>query len=579
MSCIILVVKGKPQGERMKLMKKKNIKKLLSILCVTAMVTALFFGCSKAETKEVTAVSADAGTVAVATATRVSDIIDENDMFSDKDLDPSYTASEASTITLKDSASTSDSSFVTIDGDTITITAEGIYEISGSLSNGQIIVDVADENAKVQLVFDGVDINCETSAAVYVKQADKVFITLADGSKNTLSNSSDFVQTDDNNVNAVIYSRDDLTLNGSGSLTVNAKYGHAISSKDDLKLCGGTYVINADEKNGLDANDSVRITSSNITITSVNDAIHADNDEDETQGFVYIKDGTVTINAEDDGIHASAAILIKDGTVDIQKSTEGVEARMIEVQGGTVDVVASDDGFNASSGSSTTSTTTTTDQTAVSTNSTETEVIETAYGAERPDMSSEMPSGEAPSGNMQQGDMAGGGMMDTDSSCYLLISGGVVTVNADGDGLDSNGYMYIAGGYTVVYGPTNSGNGALDSGVSIEVSGGTVIALGASGMAEGFSDSSTQGAILCNSVSGSKGDTVTLTDSNGNEIISIESLKSFGSVAISTPDITQGSTYTISAGSTSADIEMSSLVYTDSQGNMMGGGMQGGRGF
>lgn len=564
-------------------MRTKRIKRILSIVCVTALLATVFFGCSKSDTEETTAVSTDSSTVEVATATRVSDIIDESKMFSDRDLDPSYDSSEASTITLKDSASTTDSSSVTIDGDTITISEKGIYEVSGSLSNGQIIVDVADENAKVQLVFNGVNINCDTSAAVYVKQADKVFITLADGTENSLSNTSEFVQIDDNNINAVVYSRDDLTLNGTGTLNVTAKYGHAVSSKDDLKLCGGTYVITADVKNGLDANDSVRITDSVITITSGNDAIHADNDEDETEGFVYIKDGTVTINAEDDGIHASAAILIKDGTVDIQNSYEGIEARMIEVQGGDVSVVSSDDGFNASSGSSSGDT----QQMPTSTDSTTLEAQEMAFGGGRPDMQDgEMPSGEAPSGDMPEGDeqmqgggmqggMQGGGMMDSDSSCYLLISGGTVTVNAGGDGLDSNGYMYFAGGYTIVYGPTSSADGALDSGVSIEVSGGTVIALGASGMAEGFDDTSTQGGILCNSVSGESGDTVTLTDSQGNELVSVTSPKSFSSVAVSTPEITEGNTYTLTAGSTSAEIEMTSIVYTDSQG-MMGGGMQGG---
>ncbi len=565
-------------------MNKNALKKFIAVSCAAILIAAALFGCTKIDNTDTTEAAEATQTSAGATS-KLSDIIDESDMFSDRDLDPSYDESEASTITLKDGGSSSDSENVTIDGDTVTITAEGIYVVKGSLSNGQIVVEATDEKAKVQLVFDGVEINCDTSAAVYVKQADKVFITLADGSKNTLSNTSDFVQTDDNNVNAVIYSRDDLTLNGSGALTVNAKYGHAISSKDDLKLCGGTYEINADEKNGLDANDSIRITSSTISVTSANDALHAENDEDENAGFIYIKDGELTINAADDAIHGTSAILIKDGTVDIQSSNEGIEARMIEVQGGDVSVVASDDGFNASSGNSATSDA---QQMPQQQDTTELQTEEVSQGATPPeppsgDMpSGEMPSGEAPSDDTTQGGMPGGGMnggmMDSDSNCYLYITGGNITVDAGGDGLDSNGYISIEGGYTVVYGAENAGNGALDSGVSITVSGGTVIALGMSGMAEGFDESSTQGAILCNSVSGNKGDTVTLTDSSGKELISVEAVRSFDSVAVSTPDIAEGSTYTITAGSTSAQIEMTSIVYSDSQGGMpggMGGGRQG----
>ena len=555
-------------------MKKNLVKKVLSVLFAVALL-ATVYGCTKTaeESTNLTTNTASVGTTDISfTGTKVEDIIDESDMFTDRELDSSYDSVTA-TITLKDSGTAVDGENVTVDGDTVTITAEGVYVLSGSLTNGQIIVE-AQDTEKVQLVLSGVDINCETSAAIYVKQADKVFITSAKGTSNTLTNSADFVQTDDNNVNAVVYSKDDLVLNGEGTLSVTAKYGHAVSSKDDLKVTGGTYNITSEEKNGLDANDSVRITQASITITAANDAIHADNDEDSAQGYVYIKDGTVVINAEDDAIHASSAVKIADGTVTVESCTEGIEGNVIHLAGGTIDITASDDAVNASSGSSTTdaqqalgtATASTTDDTLTA--------EATAMG-EMP--SGEAPSGEAPSGNMQGG-MQGGAMMDTDESCYLQISGGTITVDSGGDGLDSNGYMYITGGTTVVYGAENSGNGALDSGISIEVTGGNIIALGMSGMAEGFSDSSTQGAILCNSVSGSEGDTVSVKDASGKVLISVTAVRSFNSVAVSTPDMTSGNTYTITAGSSSADIELSSTVYSDSAVGGMGGmrgGMQG----
>lgn len=206
------------------------------------------------------------------------------------------------------------SSGVSISGNIITITKEGTYVLSGALSEGQIVVDA--DSAKVQLVLDNADITCASSAAIYVKNADKTFITLAEGSENILMNTAEYEAIDDNNIDAVIFSKDDLTLNGKGTLTINSEYGHGIVSKDDLKLVGGTYNITA-ENHALSGKDSVRIADGTYNLTSCKDGIHSENADDDEKGFVYIASGDFTIESIGDGIDASYVVQIDDGDFDI----------------------------------------------------------------------------------------------------------------------------------------------------------------------------------------------------------------------------------------------------------------------
>ena len=187
--------------------------------------------------------------------------------------------------------------------------------ISGTLTNGQIIIDT-NENAKVRLVLNGVQINSDTSAALYIKQADKVFVTLAQGSNNTLSNMQEFVAIDDSNIDGVVFSKSDLTFNGQGSLTVNAAYGHGIVCKDDLVFTGGNYTVNA-QNQGVTANDSVRIADGTFAVTAGKDAIHAENTENSDLGFIYIANGTFTLNASGDGLDASGVVQVDNGTMNI----------------------------------------------------------------------------------------------------------------------------------------------------------------------------------------------------------------------------------------------------------------------
>ena len=302
-------------------------------------------------------------------ASSVSDSItylDAADMFTKRDKQSDYASEDATEITLSDSKSTCNSPAVRISDNQITITRAGTYVLSGSLTNGQIVVDVSGE--KVQIVLKDASINCDTSAAIYVKSADKVFVTLAENTSNTLTNTKDFVAIDDNNIDAVIFSKSDLSLNGSGTLTIHAAYGHGIVSKDDLVITSGTYDITA-ARHALSGKDSVRIADGVFTLNAKKDGIHSENTDNDEKGFIYIADGTfsitcdsdgmdaeetlqvdggtITIAAGDDGLHADGDLVLNDGTITITKSYEGLEGKTVTIAGGSYAVTSSDDGVNA----------------------------------------------------------------------------------------------------------------------------------------------------------------------------------------------------------------------------------------
>ncbi len=237
------------------------------------------------------------------------------DMFTKRDYKVEYDAGEATLIQLKGSSATCGEGAVKFDGSNIILQDEGTYVLRGSLENGMIIVD-AENTDKLQLVLDNASIHSETSASIYVLQADKVFVTLAEGTTNILSNGGSFEAIDDNNIDAVIFSKGDLTLNGLGSLQVISPAGHGIISKDDLVITSGAYTIDC-ASHGLDANDSVRLINAAFSINSGKDGIHAENNDDTELGYVYIESGSYQINAAGDGISAGATLQIENGSFDI----------------------------------------------------------------------------------------------------------------------------------------------------------------------------------------------------------------------------------------------------------------------
>ncbi len=474
--------------------------------------------------------------------------VDTSDLIqlTDKDTTTDYDSS-ASSIKLNGDSIDCSSSGVTINKTTATITAPGTYVISGTLSDGQIIVNV-DKKEDVHLVLDGVDITCFDSAPIYIMSADKTIITLAEGSLNTLTDSENFTYTDSESEepNAALFSKDNLTINGSGSLTVNANFNNGIQTKNHLKIISGKITVTA-ANDALKGKDSVTITGGTFKLTTKGDGINSSNAEEEGRGYIHITggdfditsdgkgingatliyteggnftissdddsihsngdvtiaDGSFTLASDDDGIHADSDLTINGGTVSITRSYEGLEGGGVNINGGDISVYASDDGINVASGND-----------------------------------------ESASGGMWGKDA-----FASDSCCVLTITGGNVYINCSGDGLDSNGTIVMSDGNVVVDGPDSSANGALDYGISFEITGGNLIAIGASGMSENVTGG-TQCAALLN-FSGSLGGTmITITDSDNNVIASIKSSKNWGSLNISTPAIETGVTYNVCAGGT-----------------------------
>ena len=505
--------------------------------------------------------------------------IELSDYFSKRDLSGEWDEKDAVAIRWENGAALCESDEVTVSGENVTITTPGVYVLSGTAQDATVTVDASSED-KVQLVLNGVSLTSADSAAILIENADKAFITLAEGTENTLANGGAFDGSSD--VDAVIFSRDDLTLNGTGSLTVVSPAGHGIVGKDDLKIASGTYTITAANR-GIDANDSLRIADGDFTIESGKDALRAKEDE-EGKGWVllfggsydltvgggaanapahreewgwgrrqretpavetttesrkgikssgnlivlggtyainaaddalhanadlWIADGTLIISTGDDGIHADDSLLISGGEIDIRQSYEGIEATAITVSGGSVSLTASDDGLNAAGGND-----------------------ESGFGWND--------------------------MFTSDGVSSITISGGEVHVNASGDGIDSNGDLFVTGGSVVVSGPTNSGNGALDYNGSASITGGTVIAAGAVGMAQSFGSGSSQVSFLVN-LSGGAGSEITVTDQSGRVILSGTVEKQFTCVVISSPELQVGESYTVSSGTSSATVNITSV--------------------
>ena len=410
------------------------------------------------------------------------------------------------TITLSDGAQRADGAGVAVAGDTVTVTSGGSYRVTGTLTNGQIVVNAPEET--VVLALDGASVACENSAALYVVDAKKVILSLVSGSENALASTGEYVQTDGNTVDAALFSKDDLTIKGSGALAVSSETGHGIVSKDELKIQSGTLTVTAAKK-GLAANDLVEITGGDITVAS---GKH--------------------------GIHCDEALMISHGSISITESFEGLEAKTIEISGGSISVAASDDGLNASD-----------------------------------------PNASSSGSNAPFSGRGGfGGMDEAQAGTYILISGGRLTVNAAGDGIDSNGDLTITGGEIYVSGPTNSGNSAFDYAGAGTITGGTVIAAGSSGMAQSLS-SGTQGVVLLTlSAAQSAGSAVTLKDANGVLLASFTPEKSYSSVVISAPGMESGGTYAVACGSESRSITLEGFAYSEDGFGGFGGGKFGGMG-
>ena len=291
------------------------MKRFLSILLILTLTLSLLAGCGK---DSITDGTNNGNATTPTDNTKPADVDfskTDSDMFTERDNKTDFDDSKAVTIHLNGTSATSSSNSVNISGSRVTITEEATYVISGELTDGMLIVNAPD-TAKLQIVLNGANITSKTSAALYILEADKVFVTLAEGTNNALANGGSFTAIDDNNIDGALFSKQDLTLNGTGSLTITSPAGHGIVCKDDLVVTGGTYTIHS-ASHAVDANDSVRIANAKFTIDAGKDAIHCENTEDAEKGFIYISSGTIQAEAEGDGIAASAYLQIEDGTFDL----------------------------------------------------------------------------------------------------------------------------------------------------------------------------------------------------------------------------------------------------------------------
>lgn len=422
--------------------------------------------------------------------------------------DTSYDEADAVDVTLSGSGSgaESDSDAVTSEEGTVTISASGTYVLSGDLA-GQVVVNSTGDGV-VRLVLDDASITSSTSAAINVLDAESVVVVLADGSDNSLTDAASYDDTSDEAPTGALYSTADLTIGGTGSLTVTGNANNGIVGKDGLVITGGTIDVTSVD-DGIIGKDYLAITDGTITVEAVDDGIKSDNTEDAGSGFVLIQGGDITVTSQDDGIKG-VQVLVAGGTIDVAESNEAMEGSLIIIDDGDIELHSADDGVNVSTSDDSTATD-------------------------------------------GQGGM--GGSMEADSSLNLVINGGTLEVWASGDGLDSNGNATITGGDIVVYGPTTDGNGALDVNGTFEITGGTLMATGSSGMMVAPSTDSAQGW-LATALSGTAtaGSEAVITDADGTEVAAYTIEKDFASVVFSSADIEQGASYTVTVDGTSTTV-------------------------
>ena len=488
----------------------------------------------------------------------------------------SYDESKATQVTLADQTATVTGQGASFSDQTLTITQAGTYVLTGSGKNIKLVVEAADTD-QVHLVFQNLTLEGE-GTLLQVNKAQEVVISLAEGSQNALTESQ---ASDDEEVKATIHSQVPLTLNGTGNLTLTALTKNALEVEDDLKVLGGTYTVKA-ANHGFKAEGALDIEAATLTIEAGKDGLLAEHDETTERANISLNPTQLSIAATEDGVDAGNELTIKGGTITVSQSEEGLEARVIRQLGGDVTIKSSDDGVNASAGSSskttdTSATSKTTDASATSntadtsssaghattdsgtTSSSASQATADPAATSQADQANKdknatppsPPAGQAPPQGGQPpqngqgpGGMPPGGQEESDPSLQIILEGGTLTIDAEGDGIDSNGTVSISGGSLVVNGSVQGGNGPLDAAGDITITGGTVWALGTSDMLQGFAQGSTQASITAN-IAGTAGQTLIILDANGKEVTRQTASKDFQAVIMSSADLVDGQTYTI----------------------------------
>lgn len=409
----------------------------------------------------------------------------------------------------------------------IRITQAGTYILRGDYE-GQIQIEAGEEDT-VRLVLDGFSVYCQNTSPIYGIQCKKLVLTLAEGTENQVSDgeSYTFESEEEDEPDAAIFCKDDLSINGTGSLQVNGNYSNGIRGKDDVKIISGQIQVTA-AKDGIKGKDSMLVKDGQIQITSGEDGLKANNDSDPEKGYLIIDGGEIRISAGDDAIHSETWLTIHGGTVAIEESNEGIEGMKVDINGGTIEILSSDDGINAASSG--------------------TEESTDPREAERQ-------------------------KMEADPDVYVQIAGGQITIDAGADGIDSNGNLYVTGGTVYINGPENDSEGALDYNGSAYISGGIFAAVGSFGMMQAFSEESEQRMILVYyDETQTAGTAITLTDESGKEVFSWTPEKSYGCLLLSIPEFADGMTYTLASGESSQELSIEGILTQSGEGGFGGAG-------
>jgi len=593
-------------------------------LAVAALAALVVSGCSGATGESTRADEASTGPISVEVSAGIGagvvEALAANKQSHDSDADHQWDIASEHPVSLDGDSATSDAAGVRIDGTTIRITEAGTYRLSGRLDDGQVVVDAAGDGT-VRLVLDGADITSSTTSAIAVMKAGKAMVVLADQSTNRLTDAGEYVHPDatTDEPNAALFSKADLTVAGSGALTVTGRANDGIGGKDGVVLAGGRITVDAVD-DGIRGKDYLIVRDATVDVTAGGDGLKADNAEDTSAGYVHLASGATTVLAERDGVDAATDVLIADGsatitagggngaTVAADVSAKGIKGGVSVVVGGgdlTVDAAddavhsngvvivdagtlrlrSGDDGVHADTDLTIRGGTLTVEQ---SYEGLESAVVAISGG--EIDVTAADDGINIAGGNDGSGTQPGrGGPMDqfaANDDQQLRITGGTVVINAQGDGLDSNGHVTMTGGTVVVNGPTNGGNGAIDVNGTFDISGGMLLAAGSAGMAEAPEASSSQGWIAATlEATRPAGTVVQIVDGSGDRIATFKSAKSFQSVVFSSSAVTSGAEYAIHIGGSATGAQIGGLYdggstsgathVTDVTAGAGGSGMQG----
>lgn len=550
-----------------------TIKSLLALGMVA--VSAFLWSCQKDDS------GSDSNIPDVQSDYTVASVLAANGLTHEAPDDYTWDTASEIGIALNGNSITTTSSAVSINGTKATITAPGNYIVSGTLNDGQIVVETTSEGT-VRLILNNATINNSTSAAIFVSSATKTILILKEGTENTLTDGSNYVfpNATDTEPDATLFAKDELTIYGSGTLAVKASYKDAIACKDGIIINGGTLKITAKD-DGIRGKDYLVAKNTSITVTAGGDGLKSTNDTDGSLGYVHIVSGNYNITSGADAVQAVTDVLVENGAFTLTsgggssasttpETAKGLKAgsqlvidngtfqcstaddalhsnNNLTINDGTITIASKDDGIHA--------------DTSLSINGGKVLISKSYEGIESRaviinggeiHLTSSDDGVNAAGGNDGSASQHFPGSTSSSSDYFIAVHGGYLVVNATGDGLDANGSLAMTGGTVIVNGPTAQNNGPLDYDVSFQITDGILIAVGSSGMAQAPDNSSTQNSVLVKfSGTHSAGDLIHIQSASGDDVLTFKPAKSYQSLAFSAPALQKGS-YTIYTGGSSS---------------------------